>query len=257
MTLKYVAGISSGAKAHFLAQHIKENNTNFLVAVTEDDIDNIYQDIKTFLNDEDIQVLKYCTDNKQEQIISLSKLSKDKKSVIITNAESLNSEISSIDSINKNILTFQMNKSYDYDKILQTLTKTGYTRESFVEDNCQFSVRGDILDIWPSDTLQPYRITFDINTIETIKTFDYVSQRSIDFIKEFNVIPCKNTQEKTTLLNELSENATLYFDNEKDYWIETPASRVMVTYISNSLNVIYHSSTHFTTYVCILFDNFF
>ena len=41
MTLKYVAGISSGAKAHFLAQHIKENNTNFLVAVIEDDIDNI------------------------------------------------------------------------------------------------------------------------------------------------------------------------------------------------------------------------
>lgn len=217
MTLKYVAGISSGAKAHFLAQHITENNTNFLVAVIEDDIDNIYQDIKTFLNNEEIQVLKYCTDNKQEQIISLSKLSKEKKTIIITNAESLNSEISSIDSINKNILTFQMNKSYDYDKILQTLTKIGYTRESFVEDNCQFSVRGDILDLWPSDTLQPYRITFDINTIETIKTFDYVSQRSIDFIKEFNVIPCKNTQEKTTLLKELSKTTTLYFDNEKDY----------------------------------------
>ena len=57
MTLKYVAGISSGAKAHFLANYITKNNTNFLVAVIEDDIDNIYQDIQTFLNNKDITVL--------------------------------------------------------------------------------------------------------------------------------------------------------------------------------------------------------
>ncbi len=218
MTLNYVAGIGSGAKAHFLSRYFTENNIEFLVAVIEDDIDNIYQDIRTFLYDhKEIPILKYCVENKQEQIISLSILSKAKKAIIITDKESLNCEISSINAINKNILNFKVNKNYDYDKILQTLAKTGYTRESFVEDNCQFSVRGDILDIWPSDTSKPYRITFDANTIETIKTFDYISQRSIDFVKEFNVIPCKNTEEKTILLNEISKNTTLYFDNENDY----------------------------------------
>jgi folylpolyglutamate synthase/dihydropteroate synthase len=93
----YVFKIIEGAKAHFLSQYVQDNDINTLLAVVEDDdIDNIFQDLKTFLSGTDVSVLKYPHDDEQEQIITLSKIIGGKKKIIAANKESVNMSVVSV-----------------------------------------------------------------------------------------------------------------------------------------------------------------
>ena len=84
----YVSGINSASKAHFLAAYFADNNLNFLLAVTnDDDLDNLTQDVRTFLDGKNIQVLSFAGDNEQERIITLSKISNGKKTIVIADPD--------------------------------------------------------------------------------------------------------------------------------------------------------------------------
>lgn len=65
----------------------------------------------------------------------------------------------------------------------------GYVRQAQVEMPGDFSVRGGILDVFPVTEDCPYRIEFWDDEIDTIRSFDVESQRSIERIAEFTIFP--------------------------------------------------------------------
>jgi transcription-repair coupling factor (superfamily II helicase) len=73
--------------------------------------------------------------------------------------------------------------------LIQKLTQGGYLRETLVEEKGEFSVRGDIVDIYPPHALHPYRMEFFGDEIESIRVFDEATQRSIEEISDFLLIP--------------------------------------------------------------------
>ena len=77
----------------------------------------------------------------------------------------------------------------DRDALISWLIKTGYERTSSVQSRGEFNVQGGILDIFPPSTQYPVRIDFFGDTVEEIRLFDPVSQRSIDKIKELTLLP--------------------------------------------------------------------
>ncbi|MFA7074380.1 MAG: transcription-repair coupling factor [Endomicrobiaceae bacterium] len=217
MKKTHVSGINEGAKAHFLSKYVTDNDVNTLLAVVEDnDIDNIIQDLKTFLDGSNIAVLKYPRDDQREQIITLSKINDDNKKIIVTDKESLNACVLSTESLKLNSIDFKSDSVYKHDETINRLSKIGYTRESFVEEKGQFAVRGEILDIWPCDGLQPVRFSFDFNTLETIKTFDYVTQRSDKYLKGVKILPCSNFETNTCIIEELPRKSVIYSDYKLD-----------------------------------------
>ena len=58
------------------------------------------------------------------------------------------------------------------------LLASGYTREHMVEGKGQFSVRGEIVDIYPADAAAAIRLDFFDDELESIRTLDVLSQRS-------------------------------------------------------------------------------
>ena len=202
----YISGVNECSVAHFLAQHIlKSGNNSLLVILNDNEIDTVSQDIKTFLDKKDITVLEYPSDDEAKRIITLSKISALKQIVVVADKESVDKEVLTFNALQDNTITLKVNNGYKYNSIITSLSKIGYSRENFVEDKGQFSVRGDILDIWPCDNENPIRITFDFETVETIKTFDYISQRSQQYLDEITILPYKIVDTKTTLLDQLND----------------------------------------------------
>ena len=62
--------------------------------------------------------------------------------------------------------------------------KLGYQRTEIVEDVGHFAVRGGIVDIYPRTNDDPIRIEFFGDEVESLRTFNVISQRSIEEIEE-------------------------------------------------------------------------
>ncbi len=212
-----VSGINEASLAHFLSKYIMENDDkSLLVVLKNNEIDNLCNDISVFLTGENIKILPYPSGDQAQQITTLSKISNNKRSIIIADEESVLQRNLSFVALKNNSITLKENSGYKYNFIVTQLSKIGYTRENFVEDKGQFSVRGDILDVWCEDKENPVRITFDFDTVETIKTFDYITQRSNEYLKEITILPYKPIDTKTTLPEELPDNFVVYFDEKQD-----------------------------------------
>ena len=85
---------------------------------------------------------------------------------------------------------FQLKTGEDAgDRLAEKLTELGYERCSVAEVTGQFSVRGEILDVFPPGSDYPYRVDFFDTEIESIRTFDPMTQRSNGQAEQFSVTP--------------------------------------------------------------------
>ena len=69
------------------------------------------------------------------------------------------------------------------------LSQAGYAREEMVEGKGQFALRGGILDIYPPDALSALRVEFFDDEVDSIRTFDVLTQRSQDRLKAAVIAP--------------------------------------------------------------------
>ncbi len=91
----------------------------------------------------------------------------------------------------QNTLTIKDTDRMKRDTLVQSLVNAGYIRREMVEGPGQFSVRGDIVDLYTPDMSYPVRIEFWGDEIDRINTFDIESQRRMDQIKKVHISPVK------------------------------------------------------------------
>lgn len=77
----------------------------------------------------------------------------------------------------------------DLEHMQQYLISNGYVKTETVREAGEYATRGSIVDIFPSGEENPVRIDLFGDEVETIKTFDPLTQRSLDKIKNFNLQP--------------------------------------------------------------------
>ncbi len=88
-------------------------------------------------------------------------------------------------------LVFQPGKIMEMEQLSRDLVSMGYQREVNTEEPGQFSMRGCVLDLYPLTSEAPFRIEFFGNEIESIRTFDPVTQRSLDSTDEVELTPAR------------------------------------------------------------------
>ena len=88
---------------------------------------------------------------------------------------------------------FALSKGQELDlaQLSSHLALLGYTREEMVEHPGQFSVRGDIIDIYPSTSLQPLRLELFGDVVERLATLNVETQRSGDELGQFDLLPAQ------------------------------------------------------------------
>jgi len=79
----------------------------------------------------------------------------------------------------------------DLSKLRSQLTFAGYTHVTQVFSPGEYSVRGGLIDLFPMGSSLPYRIDLLDNEIDTIRTFDVDTQRSIYPVKEIRLLPAR------------------------------------------------------------------
>ncbi len=102
--------------------------------------------------------------------------------------------------LEKLILPVNIKMSLEREFLEACLSDNGFTRSALVENRGEFSVRGDIVDFFQPGGVNPVRIEFFGDEVESIREFDALSQVSINKLKAVNILPvrelCLNEIEK-------------------------------------------------------------
>ncbi len=126
-----------------------------------------------------------------QRIDCLNRILNNNFTVIVLSCESLLDFFMPPGEFSSYMLNFKTGDTLILEQIVSRLINMGYDREEQVEGPGQFAVRGGILDLFPVQLKEPVRIElFDIE-IDSIRTFDIITQRSIENLEEVDILPAK------------------------------------------------------------------
>lgn len=92
----------------------------------------------------------------------------------------------------ESVVTLAVDTSVSEEEVIRKLVAMRYVRTTSVEHAGEFSVRGDILDVFPPASKLPYRIEFFDTDIERIHSFEVETQRSVDPHEKILLTPAEN-----------------------------------------------------------------
>ncbi|NMP16462.1 transcription-repair coupling factor [Thalassotalea sp. Y01] len=124
-----------------------------------------------------------------QRLLTLYQLSRMSMGIVIVPAHTLSHRIAPKSYIDANSLMIKTGDNKDIGKLRLELEQSGYRAVEQVLEHGEFSARGSIVDLFPMGSKQPYRLDFFDDEIETIRTFDVDTQRSIDNIKSIELLP--------------------------------------------------------------------
>ena len=78
------------------------------------------------------------------------------------------------------------------DDLITMLAEGGYERQDPVDEHGEFCLRGGILDVFAAGDEMPVRIEFVGDTVESIRRFDPSTQRSVETLDQFSIIPVRD-----------------------------------------------------------------
>ena len=106
-------------------------------------------------------------------------------------------------SIDNNTTRIEIGGNLTYDDLIEYFNTINYDRVKYVDSPGDFAVRGSIIDFWSYSEKQPCRLEYDGDFLESIRHFDFETQRSLDKITSVTVAASILTEE---------ENASDIFD---------------------------------------------
>ena len=120
---------------------------------------------------------------------ALKRIINNEPSVLVINIEGALKNVMSKNSLKQSIMHINVGDIYSKDKIINDLVIRGYKKQIVTEVQGTFSVRGEVLDIFPVNEDDPIRINFFDDEIETIKKFNVSTQMSNVKINEIDIFP--------------------------------------------------------------------
>ena len=224
-------GLTDSAKAMFVYLTTKELNKSSLIVCTNIfEANKMIQDLKFFCNDIEIifmpskSIEYYDIETESNEIetqrsYAIQKILSNEKNIVVTTIDSLLLNMRPKETFNKLDLNLNVEEDIDIEKLAYDLIELGYERAELAEGKGQFAMRGGIIDIFATNNELPYRIEMFGNEIDNIRTYDPLTQRSIDTLKKINISYAKTNYisnvKKDEILNslrDLVENTNIHSD---------------------------------------------
>lgn len=114
---------------------------------------------------------------------------------------------------------YEIHQFLDFSSFINQLQVLNYQRAHILSDKGEFAVRGGIVDFFPPSALSPFRIEFFGNEIQEIRSFDPLTQTTIEKHNQCWLCPAseltllQETQKLTSLLNYLGPNTIVIFND--------------------------------------------
>ena len=90
-----------------------------------------------------------------------------------------------------NTLDLSVGDTFEADSFTKRLARKGYRAVETVFEHGEFAVRGALLDVFPMGSDMPYRIDLLDNEVETLRTFDSETQRTVDRVERIKLMPAR------------------------------------------------------------------
>jgi transcription-repair coupling factor (superfamily II helicase) len=125
----------------------------------------------------------------QERLTILRALMEEREITVITTIDGLMDRLIPLDVLKDCRIYVSIGTQVDVEKMLEHFVELGYTKAVSVENPGEFAVRGGIIDIYPVTEECPYRIELWDDEVDSIRSFDADSQRSMENMEELLIYP--------------------------------------------------------------------
>ena len=129
----------------------------------------------------------------------LNKIRSGEKCIVVSYAEAICEKVISGDFFVENTLKLKVGERVSIDFINELLMEYHFERVDFVIEPGQYTIRGGIIDVFSYANENPYRIEFFGDDVESIRTFDPVSQLSLKHFDDLTIIPSFSEMNKKTI----------------------------------------------------------
>ena len=148
---------------------------------------------------------------------TLARLSTLKSGIVITTLETVSQRLCPTDYIDKYSLNLIKGQTLEIETFITKLIKIGYRRVATVMEQGEFSIKGALIDLYPMGTKLPYRIDLFDNEIDSIRTFDANSQRSIEVINSIYLLPAREFASDHESISTFKSNYLSEFGNTNGF----------------------------------------
>ena len=124
-----------------------------------------------------------------ERINALKLMAEEKNCTIITTFDGLMNPMPSPEKFIQAVKRIAVGDNVDMEELLRHLVELGYEKNYQAQTRGEFSVRGGIIDIFPLTEENPFRIELWGDEVDSIRSFDPESQRSIENMEEIHIYP--------------------------------------------------------------------
>lgn len=194
------------------------NNSRGIIVVTNTlfEANKLYNTLSVLNNDtllfpmDDFltsQAISISPDLMISRLETLNELVKNNNKIVVTHLMGALRYLPSKEDYKNNTFNLKVGDDYKINDLIDTLIKLGYNKDSIVSKTGDIAVRGFLFDIFPIGENNPIRIEFFGDTIDSIRSFDMDTQKSIEEIKEITIYPAN---ESTIKDNEEIINKELY-----------------------------------------------
>ena len=199
-----VGQLYGSSRSLFLSEQIA-NHAGLSVVVCCDmaDAEQLEQEVRFFSSERpriyrfpDLETLPYDQFSPHQDIISerircLASIASATEGVLFLPVSTLLQKIAPSQFIHQRSLQLEVGDRIAMGALRDSLSRYGYRAVGQVEEHGEFSVRGSILDLFPMGSNVPFRIDFFDDEVESIRSFDSETQRSIEKVSGIRLLPAQ------------------------------------------------------------------
>ncbi len=200
---RYISNLKGSSRGLLIAEQARRHRGLTLViarnsesaATLEAEI-GFYGAGLSLLNFPDWETLPYDSfsphqDIVSQRLLSLHLLHQAEQAVLIVPAPTLMQRLPPVEYLAGHSLVLKTGQTMDPEKMRSSLSQAGYRAVDTVYEHGEYAIRGSIMDIYPMGSDLPFRIDLFDDEIDTLRTFDPETQRSVDQVQEIRLLPAR------------------------------------------------------------------
>ena len=203
-----IIGTGGSTSAKVIADVLKEHRQGLVIVSGRSRSEKLAEDLSFFcdkevltLPEDEYVFVKYEAKNQDQEIdraIIINKIIKGEDIVIVAPASGAIKRMIPKEAYDHKSLTVSTGKELPPNEFKKSLSEIGFERVNQVYSPGQYSARGGIVDVYPLDSQEPFRIEYFGDIIESIRTFDIDTQRSIEGVESILISPIMSKDNSET-----------------------------------------------------------
>ena len=194
------------SRALALLELAKQQDSPYLVVMPDArTVQLLEQELAFFAGNEDIlpihgfpdwECLPYDSFSPHQDIVSqrlltLSRLSQLRKGIVLTTVSTIMHRLTPVDYVSGHSFQLARGDILELVEFRRRLSYASYRPVSQVMEPGEYAVRGGLVDIFPMGSTKPYRIDLFGNEIDSLRSFDPQTQRSVDTLEKIELLPAR------------------------------------------------------------------